>query len=232
MNEQKIPPVITIDGPSGTGKGTLCHRLAKQLAWNFLDSGAIYRVLALGARRQAIDFNSVELLANYAKSLDFYFELDAKNTSHIYLDNRNCTLEIRSEQCAHDASTIATIPLIRDALLMRQRQFATWPGLVADGRDMGTVVFPDAIIKIYLDAKLEERSKRRYFQLKNAENNVSLAQVATDLMARDTRDTAREYAPLKAASDAIQIDTTERSIDEVFELVLDLVARASLATSV
>lgn len=218
----KHVPVITLDGPSGTGKGTICHLLAKHLGWNMLDSGAIYRVLAFAARKNAIDFNDIEQLAKQALSLNLRFESSTENETRVILDDQDISKEIRSEQCGQDASQIATILEVRAALLQRQRDFAQPPGLVTDGRDMGTVVFPDAQLKIFLYANEEERANRRYLQLKEKGINVSLAQVVDELVKRDTRDTARTHAPLKPAEDAVQIDTTGLSIVQVFNNVLEL----------
>lgn len=222
MNKIKVP-VITLDGPSGTGKGTLCFLLAKHLQWNMLDSGAIYRVLAFAVRKNKMDFQDIDKIAHLAYSLNFHFESKEERGPKTILDDMDVSLAIRSEQCGQDASQIAMIPEVRNALLARQRQFAKSPGLVTDGRDMGTVVFPEAILKIFLDANEEERANRRYLQLKEQENNVSLAQVVEELFKRDARDTARAAAPLKPATDAICIDTTNLSIMQVFHNVLDLV---------
>lgn len=218
----KTVPVITLDGPSGTGKGTICHLLAKHLNWNMLDSGAIYRVLAFAARKKGINASEIEKLTELALNLDLRFESTDENESKVILDNSNIQQQIRSEQCGQDASQIAVIPQVREALLERQRAFAKPPGLVTDGRDMGTVVFPDAVLKIFLYANEEERANRRFLQLKEKEINVSLAQVVEELVKRDTRDTARTHAPLKAAEDAIKIDTSGLSIVQVFNIVLKL----------
>jgi cytidylate kinase len=222
MIDKKIP-VITLDGPSGTGKGTLCHLLAKHLQWNMLDSGAIYRVLAYASRQSDIQPIELQRLIDLALSLNLRFESSEDNETKVILDNNDVTSAIRSELCGQDASKIATIPQIRDALLERQRAFAKEPGLVTDGRDMGTVVFPNAFFKIFLYASEEERANRRYLQLKEKQINVSLAQVVEELAKRDSRDTGRTYAPLKAADDAIKIDTTRLSIVQVFNNVLELI---------
>ncbi|HHF7365287.1 TPA: (d)CMP kinase [Legionella bozemanae] len=216
-------PVITLDGPSGTGKGTLCQLLAKHLKWNMLDSGAIYRVLAYAARKNKIDFNEVHELAALARSLNLRFASSDDYETQVILDGVDISAEIRSEQCGQDASQIAAIQEVRHALLERQRNFAQPPGLVTDGRDMGTVVFPNAILKIFLYASEEERANRRYLQLKEKGINVSLAQVVEELAKRDVRDTARTHAPLKPADDAVQIDTTRLSIVQVFNIVLKLI---------
>ncbi|AUH72875.1 (d)CMP kinase [Legionella sainthelensi] len=216
-------PVITLDGPSGTGKGTLCQLLAKHLKWNMLDSGAIYRVLAYAARKNNIVPPDPKQLVVLARSLNLRFDFSDEYGSRAILDNVDVSREIRSEQCGQDASQIAAIPEVREALLERQRNFAQPPGLVTDGRDMGTVVFPNAILKIFLYANAEERANRRYLQLKEKGINVSLAQVVEELATRDVRDTARTHAPLKPAADAVQIDTTRLSIVQVFDNVLNLI---------
>ena len=224
MNHKINAPVITLDGPSGTGKGTLCHMLAEQLGWHFLDSGAIYRVLAFAARKQGIDFSDVEPLAALAHALNLRFVVGGV----VLLDEEDISDAIRTEQCGQNASKIATIPEVRAALLARQRAFAMLPGLVTDGRDMGTVVFPDAILKIFLYASAEERARRRYLQLKDSGIDARLSQVVEELAKRDARDTAREHAPLKPAQDAVQIDTTGLTIVQVFNKVLQLVGHIDL----
>ncbi|WP_133127445.1 (d)CMP kinase [Legionella nagasakiensis] len=225
MSEEHAP-VITLDGPSGTGKGTISLMLARHFGWHFLDSGALYRVLAYAAKRKSIDFDDIEAMVTLAHALDLRFEVNEKNISHVFLDKENISDAIRSERCGQDASQIAAIPEIRKALLSRQRAFAKLPGLVTDGRDMGTVVFPNAILKIYLDASLEERASRRYLQLKEKGNDVSLAQVVEELARRDERDTARTHSPLKPAPDAVQIDTTKLTIVQVFNNVLQLAKKS------
>ncbi len=222
MYDENIP-VITLDGPSGTGKGTLCHLLAKHLRWNMLDSGAIYRVLAYAARKNKIELHDVSRLVELALNLDLSFKSSDDNGSQAILDNEDISELIRTEQCGQDASQIAVIPEVRQALLERQRHFAQAPGLVTDGRDMGTVVFPKAFLKIFLDANEEERANRRYLQLKHKGINVSLAQVVEELAKRDTRDTARTHAPLRSAADAVQIDTTGLTVMQVFEIVRELI---------
>jgi len=219
----KNVPVITLDGPSGTGKGTLCHLLAKHLNWNMLDSGAIYRVLAYAARKNTVDLSDIKALTDLALSLDLSFESQATDDTRVILDKIDVFHLIRTEQCGQDASLIAVIPEVRQALLERQRAFAQLPGLVTDGRDMGTIVFPNAILKIFLYANEEERANRRYLQLKKKGINVSLAQVVEELVKRDTRDTARTYAPLKPAETAVRLDTTGLTIVQVFNNVLKLI---------
>lgn len=220
--EQHIP-VITVDGPSGTGKGTISKKLVDHLNWNFLDSGAIYRVLAFAAQKSQINLEDITALVRLAHHLQLEFELDSNKNVLAILNGNDVSQEIRSENSGLNASKIAANPEVREALLARQRAFAKPPGLIADGRDMGTVVFPDADLKIYLDATPEERAKRRYLQLKENRNDVSLAQVVEDLAKRDAKDMARKHAPLKAADDAVKIDTTDLSIVQVFNHVLKLV---------
>jgi CMP/dCMP kinase len=216
MSHQKKIPVITLDGPSGTGKGTLCHLLADHLGWHFLDSGVLYRVLAYGARKQGIALNDVFQLSVLAEALQLRFV----SGGIVMLEDEEVTDAIRSELCGQDASIIAALSEVRAALLARQRAFAVLPGLVTDGRDMGTVVFPDAQLKIYLYAHADERAKRRYLQLKEKGIDVSLAQVVDELTQRDARDTAREHAPLKPADDAVLIDTTGLTVVQVFQNIL------------
>ena len=222
MKVEKHTPVITIDGPSGTGKGTICHMLAEHLGWHFLDSGALYRVLAFAAVKRAIHLDDVQRLVALAYVLNLRFSVDAAKHSVVLLDGKDITNDIRTEQCGQNASKIAVIPEIREALLARQRAFARMPGLVTDGRDMGTVVFPDALLKVYLYASTEERAARRYLQLKESGNDASLAQVVDELVKRDARDMERSHSPLKPAEDAVLIDTTGLTIVQVFNNVLQL----------
>lgn len=215
-------PVITLDGPSGTGKGTISQMLAKRLGWHYLDSGALYRVLAYAAEKNNIPHTALVQLVKLAHALCLHFEVDEQDKILVFLDGVEISEAIRREQCGQNASKLASIPEIREALLDRQRKFAKLPGLVTDGRDMGTVVFPNATLKIYLDASIAERANRRYFQLKKSGNSVSLAQVVDELVQRDERDMDRSHAPLKPASDAIQIDTTNLTIIQVLDNVLQL----------
>lgn len=215
--------VITLDGPSGTGKGTISLMVADYLRWHYLDSGAIYRVLAYAQHVQAIPLEARETLVSLAHSLNLRFEIDEFRRSRVMLDNHDVTQLIRTEQCGQNASRIAVIPEVRQALLARQRAFAAPPGLVTDGRDMGTVVFPQALLKIYLFASSEARAGRRYLQLQDSGNNASLAQVTDELIQRDQRDEARDHAPLKPADDAVLIDTTGLTIVQVFDTVLESV---------
>ena len=222
MRSENNVPIITIDGPSGTGKGTICHRLAEHLGWHFLDSGALYRVLAYAALQHGIDFNDVAQLVSLAYDLNLRFEVGAAQNSFVFLDENEISSQIRTEQCGQNASKIAVIPDIREALLARQRAFAIVPGLVTDGRDMGTVVFPGAKLKIYLYASTQERAARRFLQLKETGNNASLAQVVDELEKRDARDIARSCSPLRPAEDAVLVDTTGLTIVQVFNNVLQL----------
>ena len=222
MNRVKTP-VITVDGPSGSGKGTLSLLLARRLGYRLLDSGAVYRLLALAARRHGVDLHDSRALAELAVSLDIDFEADAQGGQRVFLENQEVSTEIRTEACSRAASQIAAIKEVREALLQRQRAFRSPPGLVADGRDMGTVVFPEADLKIFLVAGLEERARRRYKQLKEQGIGASLDALLKDLAKRDERDQKRAVAPLKPAADAIVIDSTGLSIDEVLEKALAIV---------
>lgn len=223
-------PVITIDGPSGSGKGTVAGLLAKQLGWNLLDSGALYRLLAFSARNHGVDLTNEESLKLLAAHLDVQFLAagDGK-PQRIILEGEEVTESIRNEQIGAGASQIAALPAVRDALLQRQRAFRESPGLVADGRDMGTVVFTDAPLKVFLTASAEERANRRYLQLKAKGDDVNLASLIDEIRSRDERDTQRTVAPLKPAADAIQLDSTELSIEQVLERILSEVANRDLA---
>lgn len=222
MNPDKqVIPVITLDGPSGTGKGTLCNLLANHLGWHMLDSGSLYRVLAYAAEQKRIDFNDIEALTQLAADMQLRFD-SVEADQRVLLEGQDIAHAIRQEACGQAASTIAVIPQVREALLERQRQFAKLPGLVTDGRDMGTVVFPEATLKIFLHASPEARAERRLLQLQKAKIDVSLAQVVEELVKRDTRDTSRAHSPLKPAEDAVIIDTTGLTVMQVFDKVLEL----------
>ncbi|MBY4676016.1 (d)CMP kinase [Marinobacterium arenosum] len=214
-------PVITVDGPSGSGKGTLCKLLAESLNWDLLDSGALYRLVALAAQHHGVKADDVPALQVLAAHLDVQFVAEKDQELRIILEGEDVTDAIRTEQVGAIASQVAAIGEVREALLERQRAFADEPGLIADGRDMGTVVFPDAELKIYLDASPEERAKRRYNQLINKGVGASLQAILEDIKARDSRDMNRAVAPLKPAPDAVILDSTQLSIDEVLAAVLE-----------
>jgi len=220
-----LAPVITIDGPSGSGKGTVAGILAKRLGWNLLDSGALYRLLAFAAGNHGVALDNEALLEKLAAHLDVQFVGATEGTSaRIILEGDDVTHAIRSEAVAAGASKVAALPAVREALLLRQRAFQEAPGLVADGRDMGTVVFPDAPLKVFLTASAEERARRRYLQLKAKGDDVSLSGLLDEIRARDERDTQRAIAPLKPAADAIQLDSTELSIEQVLERIMSEIA--------
>lgn len=220
MKTQKPIPVIAIDGPSGTGKGTISRRVALWLNFHFLDSGALYRLLGLAARRSAIGFDDAAALATLARDLDIRFEpVPNQDETAIFLNNEEVTDAIRTENCGSDASIVAAVPEVRAALLERQRVFRMAPGLVADGRDMGTVVFPDAALKVYLTASREERAQRRYKQLIGKGIGVTLDRLLKELEARDTRDSGRAVAPMRPADDAVIVDTTTLNVEQVFSEV-------------
>lgn len=208
------PPIITIDGPSGTGKGTLAIHLTRRMGWRLLDSGALYRVVAYQARRQGIALDATSDLVSIATDLPLEFRQCDDNVQ-IRLDGDDVTDEIRSEVIGNGASVVAAVPLVRSALLVRQRGFLQPPGLIADGRDMGTVVFPSAELKIFLTASPAVRAERRYKQLKQKGIGVNLARLSEDIEARDRRDERREVSPLQPASDAIILDTTALDIAAV-----------------
>ncbi|AIR68174.1 (d)CMP kinase [Dickeya fangzhongdai] len=207
-------PVITVDGPSGVGKGTLCKALANALQWNLLDSGAIYRVLALAALHHQVDIASEEALVPIASHLDVRF-VPENGQLKVILEGEDVSNEIRSQEVSNTASQAAVFPRVREALLRRQRAFREMPGLIADGRDMGTVVFPDAPVKIFLDASAEERAKRRMLQLQAKGFNVNFERLLSEIKERDERDRNRPVAPLMPAPDALVLDSTHMTLDEV-----------------
>jgi cytidylate kinase len=224
-------PVITVDGPSGAGKGTLCQMLAAKLNWALLDSGALYRVTALAAKQHAVAMDNEAGLEAIAAHLDVQFKVSAEQSGvQVVLEGQNVTSDLRTEETGAIASQVAAVNVVRDALLERQRAFQQSSGLIADGRDMGTVVFPNAELKVYLTASAEERGERRYKQLLESGNNASLARIIEDIKARDDRDMNRTVAPLKPAEDAIIIDSTNMSIDAVFEQVQQAAKKAGLLT--
>jgi len=212
--------IITIDGPSGSGKGTVCHILADKLNWHLLDSGALYRVLAFAALQKNVDLQDQNRLAELALNLQVSFQSNGVGVDTL-LTGENIGDKLRTEIVGQAASQVASIEAVREALLARQKDFYKAPGLIADGRDMGTVVFPDAPVKIFLDASAEERAQRRFNQLQNKGFNVSIAQILSEIKERDFRDRNRSVAPLKAASDALVIDSTSLTIDEVVSQVLE-----------
>ncbi len=212
-------PVITIDGPSGAGKGTICQLLANRLGWHLLDSGAIYRVLALAAIHHNVELDNEEALSLLAAHLDVQFQ-PSEDGVKVVLEGEEVSKAIRSQECADAASKVAALPRVREALLRRQRAFRDQPGLIADGRDMGTVVFPTAQAKIFLTASAEERAERRYAQLKEKGYDVSIDRLLGEIRERDERDSNRAVAPLRPAEDALEIDTTGMSIDQVLDAVL------------
>lgn len=208
--------IVTVDGPSGAGKGTLSSMLADSYQWHFLDSGAIYRVLAVAALHHGMELDDIDGLTPLATGLDVTFDV-TKNGHRIILEGEDVTDDIRTEEVGSAASKVAAIPLVREALLRRQRAFSQPPGLIADGRDMGTVVFPDAVAKIFLSASAEVRAQRRYDQLKAMGQDVRLSRLLADIQARDERDLNRSTAPLVAADDALIIDSSAMNIAQVFE---------------
>ena len=219
-------PVVTIDGPSGSGKGTIAAGLAERLGWHRLDSGALYRCVGLAASRKRVALTDAEGLAAMARELDLI--LDGET---IRLEGDDVSAAIRSESAGQAASTVAALPAVRMALLERQRAFAVAPGLVADGRDMGTVVFPDAEFKVFLTASAEERARRRHKQLKEKGISVSLRDLSKGIGDRDERDSSREVAPLRPAEDARVLDSTDRSPQEVIRQMLDWLKAEGISPS-
>ncbi|MDX2416889.1 MAG: (d)CMP kinase [Xanthomonadales bacterium] len=215
-------PVITVDGPGGSGKGTITTRLANYLGWNFLDSGALYRLTALAVMKRQVPLEDEIMLGEIAANLDIRFETSGAEVVS-WLDGDNVSDRLRFEDTGVMASKIAAIPAVRSALTGRQRRFRQVPGLVADGRDMGTVIFPDAELKIFLTASAEIRAQRRYKQLKEKGESVNLTRLFKEIKARDLRDQSRSIAPLRPAEDAVIIDSTELSIDEVFNKIVSLI---------
>jgi CMP/dCMP kinase len=220
-------PIIAIDGPSGSGKGTIARRVATTLGFHLLDSGALYRLVALAGLRQELAADDEAGHAEVARTLDVKFGVDEVGEERVWLAGEVVTAEIRTEAAGGEASRVAAMPAVRAALLDRQRAFARPPGLVADGRDMGTVVFPEAPLKIYLTASPEERARRRHKQLKEKGLTVTIAGLSQEIRERDLRDSSRPVAPLRPAADAILLDSTGLTIEQVVEQVLAL-ARSRL----
>lgn len=222
MTTTDTPTVITVDGPSGSGKGTLSQLLAKKIGYHLLDSGALYRLVALATLKQRIDIQDQQAVEKVAAQLDVHFDT-AGDQTRVLLSNEDVTNAIRSETISKSASVVAAYPGVRAALLKRQRDFRQLPGLVADGRDMGTTVFPDADLKIFLTASAEARAQRRYRQLSEKGETVDLDGLIKDIQERDERDSNRTVSPLKPAPDAVLLDSTQMTIQEVLEAMLNLV---------
>ena len=222
-------PVIAIDGPSGSGKGTIARRVAQALGMNLLDSGALYRLTALAAARQGLPDAEPEVLAKIASEMVIRFSADQSGEEQIWLDGEEVSDQLRTEECGRMASQVAAIPAVREALLALQKSFRQAPGLVADGRDMGTTVFPDASLKIFLTASADERARRRHKQLNDKGIDVSLAALSRDIEDRDRRDSERSVAPLRPAEDARLLDSSNLTIDEVTQAILDWVADSVIA---
>ena len=223
--------VITVDGPSGAGKGTISRILAKKLGFHYLDSGALYRILGIAAQRHQVDTSNNKGLVTLAEHMDIRFDSSETGDIKALLEGEDITQEMRTEDTGALASLVASHPLVRSALLKRQRMFATEPGLIADGRDMGTVVFPDAVLKIYLTASIEERAKRRFKELLAKGEDVSLRGLIEQVRTRDERDMSRDASPLVPAEDAIELDTSDQTIQEVTDTVLNLVVFKGLFNS-
>jgi cytidylate kinase len=227
MPDQSMP-VITVDGPGGSGKGTIAMRVAEKLGWHFLDSGALYRLVAVAAMDREVPATDEEALGQVARSLDVTFGISGEGMV-ILLDGNYITGRLRSEAVSVIASKIAAFPGVRSALVERQRAFRKSPGLVADGRDMGTVIFPDAILKIFLTANAQARAERRYKQLKDKGESVNLSRLFRDIKKRDERDSNRAISPLKPADDAHIIDSTELGIKEVLDIIEKLIDKLPIS---
>jgi len=214
-------PVLTIDGPSGAGKGTVSRAVAKKLGWNYLDSGSIYRSLAIAVLKQAVDLADEAAIVNIAQAM--MLEFDCNEELIVRLDGVDITSQLGLESTGNAASIVAALPEVRRVLLQKQKDFKQLPGLVADGRDMGTVVFPDAEYKVFLTASAAERAKRRYKQLIEKGNDANLTQITNEIEERDRRDMERKTAPLAMANDALYIDSSDMTLNAVIEEVLNLI---------
>ncbi|WP_018985244.1 (d)CMP kinase [Methylophilus methylotrophus] len=221
MTESLLPPVIAIDGPSASGKGSVAERVAKHFGFHYLDSGAIYRLLAFAAYKQQVPWSDAKALAEIAARLNIRFE-----SGETYLDNQLVSAEIRTEQMGKGASEVAVHPEVRTALLQTQRNFRKAPGVVGDGRDIGSVIFPDAGLKVFLTAAVETRAKRRYDQLLQRGEAASYEHILQDLQQRDLRDSQRAVAPLKQLPDAILLDTTDKNIEQAVNIIIEAFKKA------
>jgi cytidylate kinase len=217
-----VVPVVAVDGPSGSGKGTVCRRLASQLGWHLLDSGALYRLVAVAGLGAGLAPDDIDGHSRIASRMKVRFGSDPSGAERIELDGMEVTALVRAEQTGQGASRVAAWPAVRSALTERQRAFAEAPGLIADGRDMGTVIFPSAPLKIFLTASAEERALRRYNQLKGKDSGVSLVALLREIAERDERDSTRAVAPLRPASDAFVIDSTGVTVEAIVERVIEL----------
>ncbi|MEL7451055.1 MAG: (d)CMP kinase [Pseudomonadota bacterium] len=228
MSDEAKAPVIAIDGPSGSGKGTVSRAVAQALGWHLLDSGALYRLVALASLNRGVSLDDEAAVSALVPDLDIHFDSDADGGELVWLDGREVAREIRAETTGEAASRVASMPAVRAALVGLQRGMRQAPGLVADGRDMGTVIFTDAPLKVFLTASAEERANRRYKQLKEKGIDVSLAALFGEITRRDERDSARKVAPLTRASDAYELDTTGVSIADAVARVLSLAEEKGL----